>query len=61
MYHRFRAWAMANSLAFPDQLDHWDLFETRPYRLFDYIAIFNRLFVVASALHEPLVNPQWPW
>ena len=41
-------------------LDHWDLFETRTSRLFDYIAIFNRLFVIASGMHEPLVNSQWP-
>jgi hypothetical protein len=44
----------------PNQLDHWDFFETRTSRLFDYIAIFNRLFVIASAMKEPLVDSTWP-
>ncbi|CAF5194325.1 unnamed protein product, partial [Rotaria magnacalcarata] len=60
-YHLFRAWAIGNSLQNPDQLDHWDFFETRTNRLYDYIAIFNRLFVIASAMNEPLVNTEWPW
>jgi hypothetical protein len=46
---------------FPDHLEHWDLFETRTSRLFDYIAMFNRLFVIASGMHEPLVSAEWPW
>ncbi|CAF3418992.1 unnamed protein product [Rotaria sp. Silwood1] len=60
-YHRFHAWTILNSLLNPNQLDHWDLFETRTSRLFDYIAMFNRLFVIASAMDEPLVNTEWPW
>jgi hypothetical protein len=52
---------MGNSLVNPGQLDHWDLFETRTSRLFDYISMFNQLFVIASAMHEPLVNVEWPW
>lgn len=28
---------------------------------FDYIPIFKRLFIIASAMHEPLVNAEWPW
>ncbi|CAF3024909.1 unnamed protein product [Rotaria sp. Silwood2] len=60
-YHRFHAWTILNSLLDPSQLDHWDLFETRTSRLFDYIAIFNRLFVIASAMNAPLVNTEWPW
>ncbi|CAF3796327.1 unnamed protein product [Rotaria sordida] len=60
-YHRFHTWTISNSLLNPSQLDHWDLFETRTSRLFDYIAIFNRLFVITSAMNEPLFNAQWPW
>ena len=60
-YHRFRGWLMANSLVNPSQLEHWDLFETRSSRLFDYIAMFNQLFVIASAMHQPLVDVNWPW
>ena len=60
-YHRFHRWMMSNSLINPDQLDHWDFFQSYTDELFDYIAIFNRLFVIASAMHEPLINPQWPW
>ncbi|CAF3289761.1 unnamed protein product [Rotaria socialis] len=60
-YHQFRSWAIGNSLQNPGQLDHWDFFETRTNRLYDYIAIFNRLFVIASVMNEPLVNTEWPW
>ncbi|CAF4292359.1 unnamed protein product, partial [Rotaria magnacalcarata] len=52
---------LSNALKNPNLLDHWDFFETRPSRLFEYIAIFNRLFVVAGGMHEPLVNAEWPW
>ncbi|CAF0773808.1 unnamed protein product [Adineta steineri] len=60
-YHRFHRWSLSTSLANAGILDHWDLFETRTSRLFDYIASFNRLFVVGSGMHEPLVDSQWPW
>ncbi len=45
----------------PNILDHWDLFEARTNQLFDYISSFNRLFIIASGMQEPLVNSQWPW
>ena len=61
MYHRFHRWSLTASLKNPTILDHWDLFETRTSRLFDYIPLFNQLFVIASGMHEPLVNSQWPW
>ncbi|CAF3984585.1 unnamed protein product, partial [Rotaria sordida] len=60
-YHNFHRWSLSNSLQNPNILDHWDYFETRTSRLFDYIALFNRLFVIASGMHEPLVNSEWPW
>ncbi|CAM4804314.1 unnamed protein product [Rotaria magnacalcarata] len=60
-YHLFHRSVLSNALKNPNLLDHWDFFETRPSRLFEYIAIFNRLFVVASGMHEPLVNAEWPW
>ncbi|UJR08999.1 hypothetical protein I4U23_013249 [Adineta vaga] len=59
-YQRFHRWSLSASLENPMVLDHWDLFESRPSRLFDYIAVFNQLFVIASGLHEPLVSSQWP-
>ncbi|UJR37211.1 hypothetical protein I4U23_029920 [Adineta vaga] len=59
-YHRFHSWTISNSLENPNQLDHWDYFETRPNQLFDYIALFNRLFVIANAMHPPLVDTDWP-
>ncbi|CAF3666159.1 unnamed protein product [Rotaria sp. Silwood1] len=60
-YHRFYRWSLSNSIKNPNLLDHWDFFETRTNRLFDYISLFNRLFIIASGMHEPLVNSQWPW
>ena len=60
MYHRFSHWALSNSIKSPDALEHWDLFESKTSRLLDYIVFFNRLFVVASALTEPLFDPKWP-
>ncbi|CAF0801046.1 unnamed protein product [Adineta steineri] len=60
-YHRFHRSSIFYSLLNPNQLEHWDLFETRTSRLFEYLAMFNRLFVVASAMHEPLVSAEWPW
>ncbi|CAM4941895.1 unnamed protein product [Rotaria socialis] len=60
-YHHFHRSVLSNALKNPNLLDHWDFFETRPNRLFDYIAVFNRLFVIASGMHEPLVNTEWPW
>jgi hypothetical protein len=60
-YHYFRRWSLSTLLTNPNVLDHWDLFETQTNRLFDYIALFNRLFVIASGMHEPLVNSEWPW
>ncbi|CAF1244484.1 unnamed protein product [Adineta ricciae] len=59
-YHRFHRWTLSASLADPMILDHWDLFESRTSRLFDYIAVFNQLFVIASGLREPLIDSQWP-
>jgi len=49
------------SLTNPNILDHWDLFETRTSQLFDYIPIFNQLFIIPSGMQEPLVHSQWPW
>ncbi|CAF1521815.1 unnamed protein product [Adineta ricciae] len=59
-YHRFHSWAISNSLTNPDLLEHWDSFERRASQLYDYIAMFNRLFVIASAMHVPLVDSDWP-
>jgi hypothetical protein len=50
-YHYFRRWSLSTLLTNPNVLDHWDLFETQT----------NRLFVIASGMHEPLVNSEWPW
>lgn len=60
LYHRFRHWTLSNSIKNPDVLDHWDLFETRTDRLFDYVALFNRLFITAPTLKQPLYNTRWP-
>ena len=60
-YHRFHSWTISNSLINPDLLEHWDTFERRTSQLYDYIAMFNRLFVIASTMHVPLVDNDWPW
>ncbi|CAF4438462.1 unnamed protein product [Rotaria sp. Silwood2] len=60
-YHRFHRWSLSNSIRNPNMLDHWDYFETRTSRLFEYIPIFNRLFIITSGMNEPLVNSEWPW
>lgn len=60
-YHLFRNWVLAVALVQPNKLDHWDFFETRPNRLFDYIGLFSRLFITTTALNEPLINAAWPW
>jgi hypothetical protein len=40
------------------KLDHWEFFETHTNQLFVSIAIINRLFVIASAIQELLVDPE---
>ncbi|CAF0937244.1 unnamed protein product [Didymodactylos carnosus] len=56
---QFRRTILSDAILFPNKLDHWDTFQQRN-KLFDYVAVLNRIFVISPAMQVPLVNHIWP-